>query len=50
MSSVQQTAQRAWTLPPAVSNITNPLAVALALYPIQEVRHTSVSLSIYAPY
>jgi len=50
MSSVQQTAQRAWTLPPAVSNITNPLAVALALYPIQEVRHTSVSILLHELY
>ncbi|CAN9392156.1 unnamed protein product [Alternaria alternata] len=36
MASVQQKAQRVWTLPPATSNSDKPLAVALATYPVQE--------------
>ncbi|KAG9194819.1 hypothetical protein G6011_04854 [Alternaria panax] len=36
MASVQQSAQRVWTLPLATSNTTKPLAIALATYPIQE--------------
>ena len=44
MASVQQKAQRVWTLPPATSNSDKPLAVALATYPVQEVGMKKLSL------
>jgi hypothetical protein len=50
MASAQQTAQRAWLLPLAASNTSSPLAIALALYPVQEVSYKFASLLLFQRY